>query len=166
MITNIAKAATVVFVIMALTWIAIHVFAQQTLVTLRVRVDEINYEQTGPILAPSADEFRTALIKQLQRRGDIEFVSANADFHIRIIINIAQVYCIQGEKPSGYSASVLLVSKVTKETIRLDQTIFTAPTIDGTARDAAEGIEKILGLPRKKEDKPAVINTTTATLER
>ena len=142
--------------------------SQEPLVTVKVRVDEINYDQSGPILGALSDQYRDAYIRKLKSRGDIEFVSAAADYQVRIMLNVAPVVCGEGEGTvSGYAAAVMMVTKVSKDLIRLDQSMYTASTIDALGKLSGKGTARILGLPPAKEDKedkkegrPPVVATT------
>lgn len=163
---SIAKAATVVGAIVAVTLICIHVFSQQTLTTIKFRVDETDYHLSGPIMGAVADEFRSAYIKELQKRGDIEFVSAGATYQVRVMNSVTAVVCGEGEgKVGGYSAAILLVSKVSKESIRVDLSIYTSATIQEAAKQAASATVRILEMPPTKEDKKVPVVSTTSTIE-
>lgn len=165
MVSNITKAAIAAGTIMALTFICIHVFSQQTLTTVKFRVDEVDYHLSGPIMGAVADEFRTAYINELRKRGDIEFVSSGANHQVRVMNSITAVVCGEGEgKVGGYSAALLLVSRVTKESIQVDLSIYASPTIQEAAKQAALATVRILGMPIK-EDKKAPVVTTTSKIE-
>ena len=128
---------------------------QQALVTTKVIVDEVDYDQAGPVMGALTEQFRDAYIKRLRSRGDIEFVSSpSADYQCRVMLNIIPVICGESEESiGGYAVTTLMVTRVKKDLVRLDQRMYTAPTVADLAKSAARATAQTLGLPETKEEK-------------
>ena len=144
-------AITLTFLILSAVGIGYATRAEQQVLTpTRIIIDEASVESLGPMLGSASEEFRSLFIKRLQKRGDVEFVSGKSDFDCRILHSIAPIR-IDG-KIEGWSVAVVLLTRKSKDVVRIDLGIFNDGSLDNIAKLAAKATAELLHLPEFKDE--------------